>query len=46
MTRILLVTGTLLVAMAGPAQATLLVRSDGTDGLVVLDKNGLSDIGS
>ncbi len=42
MMRALLVTGTLLLAMAAPAQATLLVRSDG-GGLLVQDKNGLSD---
>jgi hypothetical protein len=30
---------------AAPAQATLLVRSDGADGLVVMDKNGLNDLG-
>ena len=46
MTRLLLVTVTLLLVMAGPAGATLLVRSNGTDGLVVMDKNGLTDIAS
>ena len=45
-TRILLVAGALLLLAAGPAHATLLVRSDGADGLVVLDKNGLSDLAS
>src|SRR5215207_8548221 len=46
LTRILLVTGALLLPAAGPARATLLVKSDGADGLVVLDKNGLNDVAS
>ena len=46
LTRTLLTTGALLLAAAAPAQATLLVRSNGTDGLVVLDKNGLNDVAS
>ena len=42
MTRAVLVTGALLLALAAPAQATLLVRSDGA-GLLVEDKNGRND---
>src|SRR4051794_540117 len=33
----------LLALSATPAQATLLVKSNSTDGLVILDNNGLND---
>src|SRR4051794_21379013 len=46
MTRILLITVALLLMSAVPAQATLLVKSDGTNGLLVQDKNGLNDVAS
>jgi len=36
--------GAALLTGAAPAEATLLVRSNSTDGLVILDKNGLNDI--
>jgi hypothetical protein len=41
-----LVAVALLGIAAAPAEATLLVKSDGTDGLVVMDKNGLNDVAS
>lgn len=44
--RALLLTGTFVLMATGPAHATLLVRSNGTDGLVVIDKNGLNDVAS
>jgi Ca2+-binding RTX toxin-like protein len=34
----------LLGTVAGPAQATLLVRSNSTEGLVIIDNNGLNDL--
>ncbi len=40
--RVALIALVALLLVAAPAQATLLVRSDG-EGLTVLDKNGLND---
>jgi Ca2+-binding RTX toxin-like protein len=43
MTRLLLVCLLACGVLAGPAHATLLIRSDATNGLLIQDKNGIGD---